>query len=109
MTMLVFVSSIGVGAAESSLTIAAMPFHFSGGRWSGVDVGQQITSLVTDNLVNKGDFLVVERELIQEIIGEQDFGQSGRVDPSRAAEIGRLLGADVLLFGTVTRFEFSSG
>ncbi len=97
-------------AASESITIAVMPFDFGGGgQWSGIDVGRQITSLVTDNLVNKGDFLVVERDLIDEIIGEQDFGASGRVDPSRAAEIGRLLGADALIFGSVTRFEFSSG
>lgn len=107
-TMLVVVLSFG-GAAESQLTIAVMPFNFSGGQWSGVDVGQQISNLVTDNLVNQGEFFVVERDLIQKIISEQDFGQSGRVDPSRAPEIGKLLGADVLLFGTVTRFEFSSG
>lgn len=101
--------STGVAAAES-VTIAVMPFDFSGGsQWSGVDVGRQITNLITDNLVNQGDFLLVERDLIDEIIGEQDFGASGRVDPSRAAEIGRLLGADALIFGSVTRFEFSSG
>lgn len=96
--------------AADTLTIAVMPFDFSGGgQWGGVDVGNQITNLVTDNLINRGDYLVVERNLINEIIGEQDFGASGRVDPSRAAEIGRLLGADALIFGSVTRFEFSSG
>lgn len=79
-TMLVVVLSFG-GAAESQLTIAVMPFNFSGGQWSGVDVGQQISNLVTDNLVNQGEFFVVERDLIQKIISEQDFGQSGRVDP----------------------------
>lgn len=108
-TVLLLVVPTGVIASDTSITIAVMPFQFTGSQWSGVRVGQQITGLVTDSIVNRGDFLVVERDLIQEVIGEQDFGQSGRLDPSRAAEIGRLLGADVLLFGTVTRFEFSSG
>lgn len=106
---LAVVVPIGVAAGDS-LTIAVMPFEFSGGsQFSGIDVGRQITNLVTDNLVNQGNFLLVERDLIEEIIGEQDFGASGRVDPSRAAEIGRLLGADALILGSVTRFEFSSG
>lgn len=97
-----------VGAQE--ITVAVMPFDGSvSSEFRQMDVTRQLTNLVTDKLVNAADFLIVERDKISEVLGEQDFGASGRVDPSHAVEIGRLLGAQVLVFGSVTQFEMTSG
>lgn len=96
--------------AQDQITVAVMPFEGSvSNQFAQMDVTRQLTNLVTDKLVNAGDFQVVERDRIAQILAEQDFGASGRVDPSHAVEIGRLLGAQVIIFGSVTRFEMSSG
>lgn len=96
--------------AQERVTVAVMPFDASVHHdFRQLDVGRQLTNLITDKLVNMGEFDVVERSRIAALLDEQDFGASGRVDPSAAVEIGRLLGAQVLVFGSVTRFEMSSG
>lgn len=96
--------------AQERVTVAIMPFEASvHGDFQRMDVGRQLTELVTDKLVNAGEFDVVERSRIAAVLDEQDFGASGRVDPSHAVELGRLLGAQVLVFGSVSRFEMSSG
>lgn len=103
------VAPIPTMAQSKSITVAVMPLEFRGGsQWSTIDVGEQITALITNQLVEMGRFQVLERAYIDKILAEQKLGTSGLVDPSRAPEIGKLLGADALVFGTVTQFEFSS-
>lgn len=61
-----------------------------------------ITQMITDRLVQESDIRVVERTRIEEILKEQDFGSSGRVDPVTAARIGKVLGVDALILSTLT-------
>lgn len=53
-----------------------------------------------------GAFRVVERDKLREVVMELEFGQSELVDPSSAQKMGKLLGAQNLLFGG---FVHSSG
>lgn len=93
---------------DKPVTVAVIPLEYRGDRrWARVDVGDQVSALITNRLVEMGgNIRVVEREHLRSVLSEQDL--VGRVDPSHAAEIGRLLGAQILVFGTVTRFELSS-
>lgn len=50
------------------------------------------------------NFDVVERFRLQSVMKEQDLGASGRIDPATAKKIGKLVGADVILTGTVTQY-----
>src|SRR5690606_21360888 len=45
---------------------------------------------------------------IREIIQEQDFQYGGRVDPATRVSLHRILGAHVLMFGTLTRLEVAA-
>ena len=60
------------------------------GMW-GNQIINGITQQVTDKIVQKENIRVIERNRIAEVMQEQDFGQTGRVDPATAAEIGRIL------------------
>jgi len=93
---------------DQSVTVAVIPLEYRGDRrYSSVNVGDKVSALITNRLVEMGgNIRVVEREHLNSVLAEQDL--VGRVDPSNAAEIGRLLGAQVLVFGTVTQFELSS-
>ena len=44
-------------------------------------------------------FNIVEREKLRELVTEQEFGQSEMVDQASAQKMGKLLGAQNLLFG----------
>src|SRR5882672_589781 len=68
------------------------------------DIGRGISDLLIDKLVKDGTFRVIERREISKIIGEQNFSNSDRADPSSAAKIGRLLGVDTVIIGDITQF-----
>jgi TolB-like protein len=51
-------------------------------------------------------FRVVERNLLDKVLAELKFSLSDLVDPNNAAKVGKLLGADYLLVGTVTDEKF---
>jgi curli biogenesis system outer membrane secretion channel CsgG len=92
------------------VTIAIIPLEYRGdSRFRRFNVGEQMSALLTDYLVNQNvNFQLVERAQIDKILSEHRLIKSGVVDPSRGVEIGRLLGADALVFGTVTQFNMTS-
>jgi curli biogenesis system outer membrane secretion channel CsgG len=65
--------------------------------------------LVTE-LVKTDDFQVVEREELSSILEEQGLGMSGAVTPQSAAQVGKLLGVELMVTGSVSEFgEKKSG
>lgn len=64
-----------------------------------------LTNRLIDALVNSGEVNVVEREEINRIKDEADLSQSELSNPDRAMEIGKLLGADYMIFGAITRVQ----
>jgi len=88
--------------------IAVLPFDEGDLVWKGMwgnQIINGITQQVTDKIVQKENIRVIERNRIAEVMQEQDFGQTGRVDPATAAEIGRILGVDYLILGTLTHMD----
>lgn len=101
--LIIFPSSV-----LAKTTVAVMPFEGSEVRDWYIDREQMIkgiTESLTDRLANTDNISIVERTRLEHIMREQDFGYSGRVDPFSAAEIGKLLGADLLILGTVHSLE----
>ena len=54
-----------------------------------------------DELVNSGYFDVVERERLDAVCDELSFDMSGLVDQSSAARVGKMLGAQYILIGSL--------
>jgi curli biogenesis system outer membrane secretion channel CsgG len=71
---------------------------------TNVDVGKGISDLLVQKLVQDGKYSVIERNAIDKILHEQDFANSDRVDSSTAAKIGRILGVQAVIMGTITQF-----
>ena len=55
-------------------------------------------------LVKSGKFRVVEREQLQALMQEKNLTLSGDLDPSTAVRVGKLLGVNYLLTGSVTEY-----
>lgn len=68
------------------------------------DVGKGITDLMVQKLVADGKYRVIERAALDKIIAEQNFNNSDRADPSSASKIGRILGVDTIILGSITKF-----
>ena len=77
------------------------------GLYSDTGAGQGISNLLTNELVKDGTYILVERSQIKKVLDEQNFGKSGRIEPSTAAQIGRVLGVDAVLIGSITQFNVS--
>ena len=68
------------------------------------DIGKGIADLLVDKLVNDGQYSVIERKALDKILAEQNFSNSDRADPSSAAKIGKILGVDAIIIGSITQF-----
>jgi curli biogenesis system outer membrane secretion channel CsgG len=65
--------------------------------------------LVTE-LVKTDQFMVIERQELNKILEEQGLGMSGAVTPQSAAQVGKLLGVELMVMGSVSEFgEKKSG
>jgi len=68
------------------------------------DVGRGISDLLVMKLVNDGKYSVIERAALEKVLGEQNFSNSNRADSSTAAKIGKVLGVDMIIIGSITQF-----
>jgi curli biogenesis system outer membrane secretion channel CsgG len=71
---------------------------------TNVDVGKGISDLLVQQLVTDGKYSLIERNAIDKILKEQNFANSDRVDPSSAAKLGKILGVDAVIMGSITQF-----
>src|SRR5882757_273227 len=69
-----------------------------------VDIGKGISDLLVTNLVKDGSYSVVERKALDKILAEQNFSNSDRANPTSAAKIGKMLGVDAIIVGSITEF-----
>jgi len=69
-----------------------------------IDVGKGITDLLVKYLVQDGTYSVIERKALDKILAEQNFSNSDRANPASAAKLGKLLGVDAMIVGSVTQF-----
>jgi curli biogenesis system outer membrane secretion channel CsgG len=69
-----------------------------------VDVGRGICDLLVKHLVKDGSYTVIERRMLDKILAEQNFSTSDRANPATAAKIGKVLGLDAMIVGSITQF-----
>jgi len=71
---------------------------------SNVDIGKGVTNLLVKYLVQDGSYSVIERNALDKILSEQNFSNSDRANPTSAAKIGKILGVDAMIVGSITQF-----
>lgn len=77
--------------------------------WTGQSVGRGMADMLITALVNSGKYKVIERTAMEHILKEQGLGQSGVVTSQSAAEVGKMLGVEIAVLGSVTEFGHSRG
>lgn len=99
---LLFALSLPASAAK---TVAVMPFE-NVTEDSKVDwLTHAVPETITNDLLAIPGLVLVERLQMREVMKEQRFQITGAVDPKTAVEIGKLIGAQVLVLGAFQAFE----
>lgn len=75
---------------------------FEGNEILAGKVDLKMADMLTTSIVKSGRFDVVERNKIDRVLGEQDLGLTGILDEASAAQMGKLLGAEYVVFGSIT-------
>ena len=77
--------------------------HWWSGNW---DIGKGIADMLVDDILQTGQISLLERKQIESVLAEQNLANSTRADPTarQAASIGKVLGANMLITGSVTKF-----
>ena len=76
--------------------------NFTGGEALEQRIQIRMADALVTSLVQAGRFDVVERERLDLVMNEQNLHQRGLVDPATAARVGKILGAQLVVFGLVT-------
>ena len=93
-------------AAGKKIRVAVFDFQ-NNSTWTywGDNLGKAAGDEFVTQLVNSGQFTVIERDKIAAILAEQGLGASGAVTASTAPKIGKILGAQILFTGSITAFS----
>lgn len=96
-------------AAEkgSRRVVAVAPLHAAGDDAVLKQLAVSLTDVVASLLAEDRNVTVVERKRLTDLLAEQKLQASGLVDLSTAVRIGKLLGADLVLNGSVVQEQSS--
>lgn len=113
LSLICLLMTTSVTYAQRKKQLAVLNFDFS-----TVDIGiadrafggkQNLAVRISDKLITSllglGSCQVIERSKLERILYEQNLGTSGRIDPSTAAKVGKILGVDSLIIGNVAVFD----
>jgi len=100
----------GMGFSKELPRVAVIGFDSTapGYIWHiNSELSKAATDLMINALIKTEGFRVFERIKLDAILEEQDFQvYSGRVDPSTAVKIGKMLGVDLIVTGSVTSIVY---
>lgn len=67
-------------------------------------LGEGVADMLVTALVKSGKFSVLERQELEKVLEEQKLGESGLVTPETAPKLGKILGVELLVVGSVSEF-----
>jgi curli biogenesis system outer membrane secretion channel CsgG len=102
--IILFASSLGFSAELPRVAVIGFDSTAPGYIWHiNSELSKAATDLMINALIKTERFRVFERIKLDAILEEQDFQvYSGRVDPSTAVKIGKMIGVDLIVTGSVT-------
>lgn len=71
------------------------------------EFGKYLAEELITRLFMTGKFEVIERQLLEKVLSEQNLSLTGLIDAGSAMEIGKLLGVDAIVSGTITDLGIS--
>ncbi|MCX5781709.1 MAG: hypothetical protein NT145_03255 [Elusimicrobia bacterium] len=103
--MLVFISY----AVAAQSRIAVMKLEDKTGHHEyGYDIGEGVADMMVTEFTNTKKVRVVERAELETVMKEQNIGLSGAVNAQTAAQLGKILGVQYMVIGSVNEFGTKS-
>jgi curli biogenesis system outer membrane secretion channel CsgG len=105
--MLVCTNEAGPGAK----TIAIMEFdNFSTGKYkeSLGDLSRGLADFFEYDFSKFAGVKIVERDKLDYLLREAKLSQEGKIDPATAVRVGKMLGAQMMVFGSITQLDGKS-
>jgi len=67
-------------------------------------LGTSASDILITELAKSGKFIVVERDKMDKLMAEQKLGMTGAIDPNTAAKVGKILGLNAIVTGSISQF-----
>ena len=84
--------------------VGVLKFHSSQIQFlSSYNPGNAVADEFVFQFLSRG-IKVIERSRIESVLKEHNLWKSGNIDPATIKEMGKILGVDALIMGTVTRY-----
>lgn len=109
--LLGILSCIAVSAiAQPKVRVAVLRFEDNTAHrwWVSTKLGEAAADVFVTALLNTGKFSVIERNRLDDILKEHNLVAQGGVTPQSAVELGKLLGAELMVLGSITEFGVES-
>lgn len=92
------------GAGLTNKKIAILPFSYADGRAAAKD-GAIVSERITMRLIKQQKFDVVERSLLDKVMGELKLQATGMMDATSTQQLGKLLGVQAIVTGTLVEMQ----
>lgn len=86
------------------IIIAILPLINNSADKSLDSAGAALSGLIAARMAANKGFKLVERQRMEAMLNEMKFGQLGVLDQDTAIRVGKLLGANVMAFGSFSSF-----
>ncbi len=97
--------AVAANAQTNTIRVAVLDFDMprqnQALRAISLDLNRKITNKIESRLVSLGAYQMIERLKLDRILREQNLARDGRIDPETAAKLGRILGVDAIIYGSV--------
>lgn len=100
-------AQIGVAQAQP-MRLAILPFDIPFYYFNANALSTNVTDLVEEAMFNTGHYRLVDRRTLLQVLREQGLGLSALADPDTAAKVGKVLGVQALVTGTVNVYELQN-
>ena len=83
--------------------IAVIPFREFDGRTTVL--GTYLAEELVTDLFATGTLDIVERSMLDKVMSELKFSQSGAIDPESAQHVGKIVGVEAIVTGSITDLQ----
>ncbi len=90
---------------QTQMRLAVLPFDIPFLYFDANALSTNVTDMVEEALFNTGHYRLVDRRTLLQALREQGIGLTALADPKTAAQMGKILGVQTLVTGTINVYE----